>query len=48
MNKLEVFKLQTKTKKQIFLAMLTTNGVKPNLWYQELVDGEVTLADFFK
>ena len=35
------------TKKQIFLAMVTTNGLKTNMYSDELVQNEVTLDDLF-
>lgn len=47
MKKLEVFQEQTKSIKQILLAMITTMGVKSNLWSEELVQNEVTLKDLF-
>jgi uncharacterized protein len=46
-KKVEVFEEQVKPVKQIFLAMITTVGVKPNLWSKELVQNEVTLAELF-
>jgi len=46
-KKVEVFEEQAKPTKQIFLAMITTLGVKPNLWSEELIENEVTLADLF-
>ncbi len=46
-KKIEVFEEQTKSSKQIFLAMITTNGIKHNLWSEELVQNEVTLANLF-
>ena len=44
-HKIEV--LQEKTSKQVFLALISTLGVKKNLWSEELVDSEVTLKDLF-
>lgn len=46
-KKLEVFEQQVKPGKQLFLAMITTAGVKQNLWAKELVQNEATLADLF-
>ncbi|MBB70943.1 MAG: AAA family ATPase [Legionellales bacterium] len=47
-NKLEVFAKHTGTKKQLLLAMITAGGVKPNMYSDELVDGEVELDDLLK
>jgi hypothetical protein len=46
-NKKEVFIEQTKTKKQLFIAMISANGIQPSL-YSEIVDQCVTLEDLFK
>ncbi len=46
-KKQEVFEQQIKPSKQIFLAMITTCGVKSNLWSEELVQNNITLADLF-
>ena len=46
-NKIEVFEEKTKTKKQIFLTMITTMGIKKNIWSEDLVDSEVILKDIF-
>ncbi|GAF78645.1 unnamed protein product, partial [marine sediment metagenome] len=46
-NKIEVFEEKTKTKKQVFLTMITTMGVKKNIWSEDLVDSEVILKDIF-
>jgi hypothetical protein len=47
-RKLDVFQLKTKTPKQLFLALITTNGVKKNLWSEELVTNQVDLKDLFR
>jgi len=47
MKKTEVFQEQTESNKQINLAMITTLGVKPNLWSEELIQNEVSLTDLF-
>ncbi|KPA09406.1 ATPase (AAA+ superfamily) [Candidatus Magnetomorum sp. HK-1] len=44
-NKINVFESKTKTKKQIFLTMITTMGIKKNIWSEDLVDSEVILKD---
>lgn len=46
-NKMKVFEEKTKTKKQVFLTMITTMGIKKNIWSEDLVDSEVTLNNFF-
>lgn len=48
MNKVDTFKQHFATSKQIFLVMITTMGLKKNIWSDELVEGEVRLADLFK
>ena len=47
-NKEEIFRKQTKTKKQLFWAMVTTFGLKPTIYSEEIVAGEVILEDLFK
>jgi AAA+ ATPase superfamily predicted ATPase len=47
-NKVAVFKEQTRTTKQIFVAMITANGLKENLYAKELIHSVVTLNDLFK
>jgi len=46
-NKMKIFELKTRTKKQIFLTMITTMGIKKNIWSDDLVDSEVILSDLF-
>lgn len=46
-KKIAVFKTITKTQKQIFLAMISANGLKPTMYSEEMVSGVVTLADLF-
>jgi uncharacterized protein len=47
-RKMEVFRKQTRTKKQLFLCMITTQGLKQTIHSEELVNGQVTLEDLFK
>ena len=47
-KKINTFKQITKTKKQIFLAIISANGLKNTLYTEELVDNIITLDDFFK
>ena len=44
-NKVKVFEEKTGTKKQIFLSMITTMGLKKNFYSEDLVDSEVVLKD---
>ncbi len=46
-NKIDVFKRQTKTKKTVFVVMITTNGVKKNKYFDELIDKQITIAEIF-
>ena len=46
--KIKVFIEKTKTDKQLFLAIISANGVKANQYSKALVDGIVTLDDLFK
>ena len=47
-NKMDIFQSKTKTPKQLFLALITVNGVTKNLWSKELVTNQVDLKDLFK
>jgi len=47
-RKMEVFRKQTRTKKQLFLTMVTTQGLKQTIYSEELITGQVTLEDLFK
>ncbi len=47
-NKIVVFKKQTRTKKQIFFAMISANGITQNMYSEEMISGVVTLDDLFK
>lgn len=46
-RKIKVFAEKTKTKKQIFLSLVSANGIKPTLYSEDIVSGLVTLEDFF-
>lgn len=46
-NKIAVFKEKTRTKKNIFLVMISANGIKETIYSEELVQGVVTLEDLF-
>ena len=47
-SKREVFVEKTKTFKQVFIAMIASNGIKKNVNMIDLVDGVVTLEDLFQ
>jgi len=47
-TKMAVFRKQTRTKKQFFLAMVTTFGLKPTMYSEAIVTNQVTLEDLFK
>lgn len=47
-NKLEVFRNKTKTKKELFLAMISAEGLKPTMYSEELIAQTVILDDLFK
>lgn len=47
-RKIEIYKKVTNTKKQIFLAFVTSSGLKPTVYSQEEVSAVVTLEDLFK
>ncbi|HHH11911.1 MAG TPA: hypothetical protein ENK23_07560 [Sorangium sp.] len=46
-RKITIFAEQTRTRKDIQLALVTTRGVKSNIWSEGLVDRVITLADLF-
>ncbi len=47
-KKVRIFRESTKTRKTIFLTMVTTYGVKKNQHYNNLVSNEITTWDLFK
>jgi hypothetical protein len=48
LNKKEIFRKITRTNKQLFLAMVTTHGLKPTMYSEEIVDNQTVLEDLFK
>ena len=46
-NKVGTFRGVTGTRKNLFLAFLTTHGVTPNAYAQELVQNEITTDQLF-
>lgn len=47
-KRIDIFKQVTKTLKQVKLSMVTSFGVKPSLYSEDLVWSEVTAKDLFK
>ncbi len=49
MKKMEIFRKQTRTKKQLFFCMVTAMGLKPTMYSEEIISGgEASLEDLFK
>ncbi|HLF66219.1 MAG TPA: ATPase, partial [Gammaproteobacteria bacterium] len=48
MQKMDVFELHSKTNKRITLALITTMGIKHNVYSEDLVTNEISLVDLFK
>jgi AAA+ ATPase superfamily predicted ATPase len=48
LKKMEIFRKQTRTRKQLFLAMITTFGLQPTMYSEEIVTNHVVLDDLFK
>ncbi len=46
--KIDMFREQTGAEAEIFLALVSANGIKPTTYSDELVSGVVTLNDLFK
>jgi uncharacterized protein len=46
-RKVEVFVEKTKTKKQVFLAMISVNGLKNTIYAEDMIAATVTLNDLF-
>jgi uncharacterized protein len=47
-KKAVVFKNAAKTDKQLFWAIISANGIKENIYSEEIIDGVVTLNDLFE
>lgn len=47
-QKCEVFKKVTRTKKQLFIVLITTHGIKQNKYSDELISNVVKLEDLFE
>lgn len=48
LNKRAVFAKNTRIKKQLFIAIIASSGIKENLYSDDLISGVVTLDDLFK
>ncbi len=47
-KKMIIFRKQTRTTKQLFLSMITTMGLKPTMYSEEIVVSQTSLEDLFK
>lgn len=47
LRKIDIFKKQTRTKKQLFFAMITTMGLKQTMYSDEIIANQATLEDLF-
>ncbi len=47
MRKMEIFEQRTRTKKELFIALVTTAGLKQNSWSEDLIHQVVTFKDLF-
>lgn len=48
LRKMEIFRKQTRTKKQLFFCMITTLGLKSTMYSEEIIANQATLEDLFK
>lgn len=47
MRKVNVFKSKTRTTKQIFVAMVSSSGIRPTMYSEELITNVITLDNIF-
>lgn len=47
MKKMSVIETQLRTKKQLFIAMITASGLKKNLWSNELINQSIEISELF-
>jgi len=47
LDKADVYKKHTGTRKQIFIAMISVSGLKPTMYSEEIISNVVTLDDLF-
>ena len=48
LRKVDVFRAKTRTKKQLFLSMITATGLSPTMYSEEIVASQASLDDLFK
>ena len=48
MNKADVYKKHKQKNKEIFIAMITSSGLKPTMYSEDIIAGQVVLDDLFK
>lgn len=48
LRKKEIFRKITRTKKQLFLSMITMMGLKPTMYSEEIISGQAILEDLFR
>lgn len=48
LNKAQVYRKETGSKKEIFFSMISANGVKSSIYSEEIINRVVTLDSFFK
>ncbi len=47
-NKIGVFKSETKTRKSVFLTLITTFGIQQNGYFAGLVQNEIQMEELFQ
>jgi hypothetical protein len=47
LNKVDVFKKQSRIDKQFFIALITSGGIKPTMYSTELISNQIELGDLF-
>jgi len=47
LNKEKIYREQTRTKKQIFMSMITSGGLKPTMYSEEIISSQVELENLF-
>ncbi|MCH5689206.1 hypothetical protein LWM68_36170 [Niabella sp. W65] len=47
-NKIAALQLATRTRKNVFITMITTYGLYENKYSRELIQNSITLDDLFK
>jgi len=48
LKKIEIFRKHSKTHKEVYLSMITANGLKETMYSEELISGVVALKDLFE